>query len=170
MPFPLGPFPFKPKHYSPWLPKAYSHIIMKRNTLSPTSKDPIVYKSLKFVSKSKVSSEIHSGILTVIPLKKIKTKKQITDFQHIMVQNIYYNCIEGSIMKKYWTKVISNTSWANSKHCISMSDVKMLYRSPNPFQLNCNILLPLRLVPLTAALLNRYPTTLASLASLQSRL
>ena len=33
-------------------------------------------------------------------------------------------------MKKYWTKTMLKTSWANSKLCISMSGVKSFFMSP----------------------------------------
>ena len=50
-------------------------------------------------------------------------------------------------MRKYWTKARLKHSWANSKLCMSMSDVKMLFKSPTLFSfVNCNTLLSLVLV------------------------
>lgn len=58
-----------------------------QNAFSLTSKVPTVFNSLNTVSKSKVSSETQGSLLTLIPYK-IKSIKQITWFQHTMVQNI----------------------------------------------------------------------------------
>lgn len=38
-----------------------------------------------------------------------------------------------SIVRKYWIKTRMKPSWANSKFCISMFDVKQVFRSPIPF-------------------------------------
>jgi hypothetical protein len=49
-------------------------------------------------------------------------------------------------VRKYWSKAQPNP--ANSKHCISISDVKMLFRSPTSFSfVDCNTLLSLELFP-----------------------
>lgn len=37
-------------------------------------------------------------------------------------------------MRKYWTKTRPKTSEANSKLSLSMSDIKALFRSPDPFR------------------------------------
>jgi hypothetical protein len=50
--------------------------------------------------------------------------------------------------RKDWTKARLKTSGANSKLCVSMSDVKALFRSPTPFCVDSNTLLSLGLVPL----------------------
>jgi hypothetical protein len=56
---------------------------------------------------------------------------------------------EGSIVMKYWTKARLKTSWANSKPCIAMTDVKMLFGSPTHFNfVGCNTILSFGLVPL----------------------
>ena len=71
-------------------------------------------------------------------------------------------------MRKYWTKARPKTSWANSKLCISMSDVKMLFRSPTPFSfVDCNTLLPPGLIEYPV-LLSRCSKTLASPTSWRS--
>ena len=56
------------------------------------------------------------------------------------------------MVRKYWTKARLKTSWANSKLCISMSDVKALFSSLIPFSfVDCNTLLSLGLVPLSVS-------------------
>lgn len=46
----------------------------------------------------------------------------------------------------------SKTSWINCKLCVSMSDVKTLFKSPTPFSfVDCDILLSLGLVLLPAS-------------------
>ena len=75
---------------------------------------------------------------------KIKTNKQKKADRTLPIYNV-----KGSMAGKYWTKARLKTSWANSKLCISMSDVKVLFRSPTPFSfVDCNTLLSLGLVPL----------------------
>jgi hypothetical protein len=62
-----------------------------------------------------------------------------------MIQDIYIivpELRERRIVRKYWTKATSKTSWENFKLCISMSDVKALFRSPTLFSfIECNTLL-----------------------------
>jgi hypothetical protein len=68
-----------------------------------------------------------------------------------MAQQIDYNSRRerGSIVIKHWTKARPNISWEISKTRISISDVKMFFRSPTPFSLvYCSTLLSLGLVPL----------------------
>lgn len=71
---------------------------------------------------------------------------------------------EGSIVRKYWAKARWKTSWANSKLCISMSDVKTLFRSPTPFSfVNWNTLFFSWVVPLPiSSSPQQDPTALAS--------
>jgi hypothetical protein len=58
----------------------------------------------------------------------------------------------GRIVRKYWTKTRPKTSGENSKPCISMSDVKMLFIYPTTFSLvDGNTLLSLDLVPSTVS-------------------
>ena len=53
-----------------------------------------------------------------------------------------------NLVREYWTKARWKTSWENSKLCISMFDVRILFRSPTLFSVvNCNTLLSLGLVP-----------------------
>lgn len=52
-----------------------------------------------------------------------------------MVQYIHYHSQigEGKIVRKYWNKGRLKASWINSKLCISISDIKMLFRYLTPF-------------------------------------
>jgi hypothetical protein len=75
---------------------------------------------------------------------KIKIKKQITYFPHHRNSITISKCHSGGILNQRKTK----TSWANSKLCISMPDVKMVFRSPTPFSfVDCYTTLSLCVVP-----------------------
>ena len=86
-----------------------------------------------------------------------------------MAQEIQYHSKhrERRIVRKYWTKARWKTNWANSKLCISMSLVKMLFRSPTPFSfVYYNILFLLGWFhSLLVDLLGRYHMALASSTS-----
>lgn len=65
------------------------------------------------------------------------------------------------ILRKFWINARPQTSWAKSKICISMFDMKSLFRPPTPFScIDFNTLLSFRC--LLAAFLGRQPMTLAS--------
>ena len=69
--------------------------------------------------------------LNVIPYE-IKIQKQITYSQHTMAQDIHYHSKmeEGEDSEEMLDQ--SKTENRLGKLCISMSDVKMLLRSPTP--------------------------------------
>ena len=78
-----------------------------------------------------------------------------------MVQKIHYHSkIQGREHRNDQTK--TETSWASFKLYIIVSDVKKLFRSPVSSSVDRNTLLSLGLL---AALLGRYPMTLATLTS-----
>ena len=81
-----------------------------------------------------------------------------------------YNTItkgEGSTARKYCTKARPKDNQENSKLCLSVSGVKVLFRSPTPFSfVDCNTLHSLELAPLPISnSLCEYPTALPSLIS-----
>ena len=56
---------------------------------------------------------------------------------------------KGIRVRKCWTETRLQTSWANSRLCVFMPDVKSLFRSPTPSSfVDYNTLFPLELVPL----------------------
>ena len=66
-----------------------------------------------------------------------------------MAQNVYHpsKLKKGSTVRKYCAK-IRKTRCANTKLLISMSDVRVLFRSPSPFSfVDCNTFLSPGLVP-----------------------
>jgi hypothetical protein len=73
----------------------------------------------------------------------------------------------GIIVRKCWTIERPKTSWKNPQLCISMSVVKVLFRSPTPFSfVDCNTRFSLDWFHcLLSAVLGRYPTALASTIS-----
>jgi hypothetical protein len=67
-------------------------------------------------------------------------------------------------MRNYCTKAIAKSSWLNSKFCISMSDVKALFKSPTPFIFltATHFFLLSCFYSLLAAFLSMYPLALTS--------
>jgi hypothetical protein len=78
-----------------------------QNASSIISKVPTVYNSTNIVLKPKIQSLFWDSynLLTIIPWK-IKIKKQITYFQHIMAQNIHF-C----------SKMEEKAQWGNTGPC-----------------------------------------------------
>jgi len=75
--------------------------------------------------------------------------------------DLYY-WFKRSIMSKYWTKARPKTSRANSKFCLSISDIKAVFRCPTLFSfVDCSILLSWS-GSIQSALFVTYPMTLPS--------
>jgi hypothetical protein len=108
-----------------------------------------VFKSSKF----KFSSDI---LLTVITYT---VKKQITYFKH---HRIYTLPLQNVTVRKSWSKERANTSWADSKLYISMSDPQLLSALLTAMQFFLLGWFPSWL----AAFLGRQPMALVSLPSL----
>ena len=97
-------------------------------------------------AKLEIFSETWGTLLLVAPCK-IKIKKA----DHILptYRNTYTHTHTHTqnIMKKYWTRTRPKTSGTNSKFCLSTSDIKALFKSPNSYSfVDWNILLSLGLV------------------------
>lgn len=121
-----------------------SHGLLKVSTL---------FKSPKF----KVS-ETCGNLLTVTLRKaKLQTASNIYGTGYVLP----FQKEGGSRVRTFCNKAESPRT--GFRFCIPVSDVKMGFRSLTPFSfVDCNILLFVGLVPQSAALLGRCPTTLAS--------
>lgn len=90
----------------------------------------------------------HSSLLPVTPIKlKFKGRSHTSKIEWHRI----YMCIKkgrkGNLVKGYWIKARPKTIRASSKLYISMSNVKVFFRSPSPVFVGCK-LHSLRLVQL----------------------